>query len=78
MYYYFNLTFAGGGMPTDENRSHSFSMPASMLAGIRDMANRSGESMSFVVRVAVRAYFAAQGYQYPPRVPSGDENEPDR
>lgn len=65
-------------MPTDENRSHSFSMPATMLVGIRDMANRSGESMSYVVRMAVRAYFAAQGYQYPPRGRSDDETEPDR
>ncbi len=63
-------------MPEDKTRSHSFSMPESMLTAISDVALGMEQSKSYVVRVAVRAYLAKQGYPYPPREDAPDEDEP--
>ena len=61
-------------MPDDRMQTQSFSMPPGMVRAIKDVAASAGMPMSSVVRAAVRAYLAGQGYPYPaPNDPDDDQ-----
>lgn len=48
------------GRLVDESHSQSFSLRGHMLVDIRALARERGESMSFIVREAIRLYIDQQ------------------
>ena len=56
-------------------RSQCFSMPPLMVEAIKDIATAESIPMSYVVRMAVRAYLIAHGYPYPAPRDGGEEED---
>jgi hypothetical protein len=54
----------------------TFSMSRRMVQAISQVAGRRGESMSMVVREAVRAYISLDDDDYPVRQPAPSPSDP--
>ncbi|GAC1637793.1 MAG: hypothetical protein NVS4B2_26750 [Chloroflexota bacterium] len=67
-------------MSDNRMRTYCFSLSPSMVRAIKDRASAERISMSYVVRLAVRAYFAAQGTPHPapPALHERDDQQPRR